>query len=52
MKEQLFKVYYHYENIPTILRESMRVGFIYHRNEVVKIYNESIDGVNAEWKLY
>lgn len=51
MKEQLFKVYYHYENIPEILRESMRVWFIYHRNEVVRIFNESIDGVNAEWKL-
>lgn len=51
MKEQLFKVYYHYENIPVILRESMRIWFIYHRNEVVEIFNKNIDGVNSEWKL-
>lgn len=51
MKEQLFKVYYHYENIPAILRGSMSTWFIYHRNEAVKIFNENIDGVNAEWKL-
>ena len=51
MKEQLFKVYYHYENIPKFLRKSIRTWFISHRSEVVKIFNENIDGVNSEWKL-
>ena len=51
MKEQLFKVYYHYENIPKFLRKSMRNWFMNHRSEVVKIFNESIDGVNSEWNL-
>lgn len=51
MKEQLFKCYYHYENIPKFLRKSMRNWFMSHRSEVVKIYNESIDGVNSEWEL-
>lgn len=51
MKEQLFKVYYHYENIPKFLRKSMRTWFINHRSEVVEIFNENIDGVNSEWEL-
>ena len=51
MKEQLFKVYYHYENIPAFLRKSMRSWFMCHRNEVVRIFNENIDEVNSEWKL-
>ena len=51
MKEQLFKAYCHYENIPKFLRKSMRNWFINHRSEVVKIFNESIDGVNSEWEL-
>lgn len=51
MKEQLFRVYYHYENIPEFLRKSMRTWFMNHRNEVVKIFKENIDGVNSEWEL-
>lgn len=50
MKE-LFKVYYHYENIPAFLRKSMRSWFMCHRNEVVRIFNENIDEINSEWKL-
>ena len=51
MKEQLFKVYYHYEKIPFFLRKSMRNWFMNHRSEVVKIFNESIDDINSEWNL-
>ena len=51
MKEQLFGIYYHYENIPEFLRKSMRTWFMNHRNEVVKIFKENIDGVNSEWEL-
>ena len=51
MKEQLFKVYYHYENIPKFLRKSMCAWFMNHRNKVAKIFNENIDGVRSEWKL-
>ena len=51
MKEQLFKVYYHYEKIPIFLRKSMRNWFMNHRSEVVKIFNENINGINSEWNL-
>ena len=51
MKKQLFKAYYHYENIPKILRKSMRNWFMSHRSMVFEIFNENIDGVNSEWEL-
>lgn len=50
MKESLFKVFYHYNNIPKILRKPMTNWFMGHHNAVAKIFNEAIDGVNKEWR--
>lgn len=51
MEEQLYKVCYHYENIPHFLQKSMSEWFINNRSKVVEIFNGYIDGVNSEWEL-
>ena len=50
MKEQLFKACYHYENIPTFLREHMRDWLINCRIDAVRVFNECIDEVNSKWE--
>ncbi|WP_290235355.1 MULTISPECIES: hypothetical protein [Bacteroides] len=50
-EEKYFKVFYHFEKVPRFMQKYMREEFMKHRSEVVRIFQEHIDGVNDEWTL-
>ena len=50
-EEEYFKVFYHFEKVPRFMQKYMREEFMKHRSEVVRIFQEHIDGVNDEWTL-
>lgn len=45
------EVIYHYENVPNFIQTLAKEEFMRHRSEVVAVFNEHIDKVNAEWEL-
>lgn len=50
-EEKYFKVFYHFEKVPRFMQKYMREEFMKHRSEVVRIFQEHIDGVNDEWTI-
>lgn len=49
--EMLFKAKFTYENVPEFIQPLIADLFMKTRNMAVKVFNEHIDEVNAEWNL-
>lgn len=47
--EQYYKVYYNYENVPTVLKPVIRMLYIKYRSEAVKAVNGMYSELNSEW---